>query len=111
MLPFLVFVNVQLTFSPAARLIDTPVSPASKPPAAPMVTVLLVAPVQTMLLSTQPAGTVSFDVYVPGCSAVAVTVPLFVDIVPDGLPVNVNVPVPPWMTLVIVMLPFFVFVN
>src|SRR3954453_16303428 len=95
MLPFFVLVNVQFTFSPAARVIATLVSPASNPPAAPIVTVLLVAPVQAILLSTQPAGTVSVDVYVPGCSAVAVTVPLFVDTVPFGVPVNVNVPVPP----------------
>src|SRR5204863_246130 len=111
MVPFFVFVNVQLTFSPAARLIATPVSPASNRPLAPIVTVLLVAPVQTMFVSTQPAGTVSLEVYVPGCSAVAVTVPLLVETVPFGVPVNVNVPVPPWITFVIVMDPFFVFVK
>src|SRR4051812_8529311 len=99
MLPFFVLVNVQLMFSPAARLIDTLLSPASNTELLPIATVLLVAPTQAILLSTQPAGTVSFAVYFPGCSAVAVTVPLFVEIVPDGLPVNVNVPVPPWITL------------
>src|SRR5688500_11755187 len=55
----IVLSNVQDTCSPLARLIDTELSPASKPPAAPIVTVLFVAPVQTMFVMTQPVGTVS----------------------------------------------------
>ena len=38
-------------------------------------------------------------------------VPLLVEIVPEGLPVNVNVPVPPTITFFTVIEPFFVFVN
>src|SRR5688500_20336656 len=55
----IVLSNVHDTCSPLARLIDTELSPASKPPAAPIVTVLFVAPVQTMFVMTQPVGTVS----------------------------------------------------
>src|SRR6185369_16969395 len=96
-----VLVNVQVTFSPAAAMnVAIP---------------LVVLPVlslssQTILVNFQPAGTVSAEVNVPGCTLV-LTVPLLVEIVPPGVPVKVKVPVPPSMTFLIVMVASLVLVN
>src|SRR5689334_19955431 len=63
-----------------------------------------------MLVNFQPAGTVSAEVNVPGWTLVLI-VPLLTEIVPPGVPVKVNVPVPPSITFLIVMVASFVFVK
>src|SRR5258706_6536432 len=101
--PFCVLVNVQVTFSPALTLtVKIPVFLSPE--------LAVVSSSQLMLVSTQPAGTVSAAVYAPGWTA-CVIVPLLVEIVPAGDPVKVNVPVPPTITFLIVIDPLFVLVN